>query len=114
LKQAHTVEFAGQTDVERDPENNEVSQTVQFLMNARAKREAMNRMDRGDYVGAQHILGESLRQTQLACAPLMSSADVMEECQSLSATKSSLKDRLQDRMSRKRLAYQSYNRRSSR
>jgi len=73
----------------------------------------MNRIDSGDYSGAQHILGESLRQTELACAAVMSSADVQEECTSLSATQKSLMDRLQDRMSRKRLAYQSYSRRTS-
>jgi len=114
VREVHEIEFASKYEVETLPVNYDVVKAVQFLMNARAKREAMNRMDRGDYAGAQHILGESLRQTQVACAPLMSSADVMEECQSLSATKSSLMDRLQDRMSRKRLAYQAYSRRSSR
>jgi Ca-activated chloride channel family protein len=114
VKQVHEIEFASKYEVEALPINYEVVKSVQFLMNARAKREAMNRIDRGDYSGAQHILGESLRQTQAACAPVMSSADVMEECQALSATEKSLMDRLQDKMSRKRLAYQSYSRRTSR
>ncbi|HSE30428.1 MAG TPA: VWA domain-containing protein [Pyrinomonadaceae bacterium] len=112
VKQVYEIEFASKYEVEALPVNYEVVKAVQFLMNARAKREAMNRIDAGDFSGAQHILGESLRQTQLACAPIMSSADVLEECASLSDTKSSLMDRLQDKMSRKRLAYQAYSRRT--
>jgi len=113
VRQVHEIEFASKYEVEALPINYDVVKAVQFLMNARAKREAMNRIDSGDYSGAQHILGESLRQTELACADVMSSADVQEECTSLSATQKSLMDRLQDRMSRKRLAYQSYSRRTS-
>ena len=114
VKQVHEIEFASKYEVEALPINYDVVKAVQFLMNARAKREAMNRIDLGDYSGAQHILVESLHRTQEACAPVMSSADVREECQSLSATQKSLMDRLQDRMSRKRLAYQAYSRRTSR
>jgi Ca-activated chloride channel family protein len=114
VRQVHEIEFASKYEVETLPTNYDVVKAVQFLMNARAKREAMNRMDRGDYSGAQHILGESLRQTQVACAPLMSSADVMEECAALTSSAKSLMDRLQDKMSRKKLAYQAYSRRSGR
>ena len=114
VKQVHEIEFASKYEVETLPTNYDVIKAVQFLMNARAKREAMNRMDRGDFAGAQHVLGESLRQTQVACAPMMSSADVMEECAALSSSQKSLMDRLQDRMSRKKLAYQAYSRRTGR
>jgi len=114
VRQVHEIEFTSKYEVETLPTNYDVVKAVQFLMNARAKREAMNRMDRGDYSGAQHILGESLRQTQVACAPLMSSADVMEECAALTSSAKSLMDRLQDKMSRKKLAYQAYSRRSGR
>lgn len=114
VKAVHEIEFASKYEVEALPINYDVVKAVQFLMNARAKREAMNRLDMGDFSGAQHILGESLRQTQIACAPVMSSADVLEECEALRGTTSSLKDRLQDRMSRKKLAYQAYSRRTGR
>ena len=113
VREVHEIEFASKYEVEALPINYEVVKAVQFLMNARAKREAMSRIDLGDYSGAQHILVESLHRTQAACAPVMSSADVREECESLSATEKSLTDRLQDRMSRKRLAYQAYSRRTS-
>ena len=70
LKQAHTVEFATQTEVERSPVNEDVIKTVQFLMNARARNEAMKRMDLGDYAGAQDVIGSALSATRpaLACA----------------------------------------------
>ena len=113
VKAVHEVEFASKYEVESLPVNYDVVKAVQFLMNARAKAEAMNRIDRGDFSGARHILDESLRQTQVACAPVMSSADVMEECAALTSSHKSLMDRFQDRMSRKKLAYQAYSRRSS-
>jgi hypothetical protein len=84
--------------------------SVQFLMNARAKCEAINRMDAGDFVGAQAILGDALRETSAACAPLLGRPDVRQECDALEDTKRSLTDRLMDKMSRKKLAYQAYSR----
>ena len=113
LKQAHTVEFAPQQDVESLPMNYEVVKAVQFLMNARARNEAMSRMDRGDFAGAQHVLGASLHATQVACAPLASMTSVMEECASLQEAASSLSNRMKDKLSRKKLAYRAFNIRSS-
>ncbi len=110
LKQAHTVEFATQTEVERTPVSHEVTQAVQLLMNARARNEAMKRMDRGDYAGAQVVLGSALcatRSLSTADAP-----EVMEESASLEELRSSLTDRLKDKMSRKKLAYSAYSRRT--
>jgi Ca-activated chloride channel family protein len=108
LKQAHTVEFASHT--ENSPVNEEVIKAVQFLMNARARNEAMKRMDQGDYAGAEAVLGNALSATRAACADFAAMPAVMEECASLQDTASSLKDRLKDKMSRKKLAYQAYTR----
>jgi Ca-activated chloride channel family protein len=108
LKQAHSVEFASRAEIDRSEMNEEVIKAVQFLMNARARNEAMKRLDRGDYAGAEVIIGSALSQTQaLGAAPA-----VMKEMASLEDTAMSLKDRLQDKMSRKKLAYAAYNRRS--
>ena len=113
LKQAHTVEFVPRAEVERGPVNHEVIKAVQFLMNARARNEAMKRMDQGDYDGAQVIIGSSLAATRAACASFASMPAVMEECASLEDTARSLTDRLKDKMSRKKLAYAAYSRRRS-
>jgi Ca-activated chloride channel family protein len=110
LKQAHTVEFASHTMVENSPVNDEVIKAVQFLMNARARNEAMKRMDAGDYAGAEAVLGTALSATREACASFAAMPAVMEECASLQETASSLKDRLKDKMSRKKLAYAAYTR----
>jgi len=83
---------------------------VQFLMNARARNEAMKRMDRGDYAGAEAVLGSALSATRVACASFAAMPAVMEECASLQSSASSLKNRLKDKLSRKQLAYAAYTR----
>ena len=114
LKQAHTVEFATRAELERNEMNEEVIKAVQFLMNARARNEAMKRMDRGDYAGAEAIIGSALGQTESLCASFPAAAAMMEEeMASLHDTATSLKDRLKDKMSRKKMAYAAYSRRTS-
>jgi len=112
LKQAHTVEFASRAEVDSSAVNQEVIKTVQFLMNARARNEAMKRLDQGDYAGAQVVLGSAVEATRAACASFASMPAVMEEMAALEETSKSLTDRLKDKMSRKKLAYQAYSRRS--
>lgn len=110
LQQAHTVEFAsGWEDM---PVNNEVVKAVQFLMNARARNEAMKLMDQGDYSGSELLLRRAMSSTRAACASFDSTPAVMQECASLEETAKSLKDRREDKMSRKKLAYAAYSRRS--
>ena len=109
LKQAHTVEFATRADVERSSVNDDVSKTVQFLMNARARNEAMRRMDRGDYTGARSVLASALGSTQALSSAHM--PEVMAETASLAELGSSLTDRLKDKLIRKKLAYGAHSRR---
>jgi len=110
LKQAHTVEFATQIEVERSHVNDEVMKTVQFLMNARARNEAMKRMDRGDYAGAESVIASAWGATQ--ALPCAAAPEVMEETAALAAMRFSLTDRLKDKLSRKKLAYGAYSRRT--
>jgi Ca-activated chloride channel homolog len=112
LKQAHTVEFASGSQVDSSPVNHEVIKAVQFLMNARARNEAMKRMDQGDFVGAQVVLEDAVSATRVACASFASMPAVMEELAALKETTGSLTDRLKDKMSRKKLAYGAYSRRT--
>jgi Ca-activated chloride channel family protein len=112
LKQAHTVEFVTRSQVESLPVVEEVVKAVQFLMNARARTEAMKRMDDGDFVGAKSALLDALSATRVACASFGSMPSVVEECASLEDSAKSLADRLKDKMSRKKLAYAAYSRRS--
>ena len=112
LKQAHTVEFATHLEMDSSPVNHEVIKAVQFLMNARARNEAMKRMDQGDYAGAQDVLVNAVSATRVACASFASMPAVMEELAALQETTGSLTDRLKDKMSRKKLAYGAYSRRT--
>ena len=82
------------------------------MMNARARNEAMKRMDRGDYDGAAQVLGASLSATRAACADFAAMPSVMQELDSLEQETAALNDRLLDKMSRKKLAYAAYSRRT--
>lgn len=113
LRQAQTVEFATKEEVEALPINYEVVKASQFLMNARARNEAMRLLDLGRVQEAGVVLGTSLHATYEACAPLASSQSVMEECASLEELAMSLKDRLKDKLNRKRLAYGAHRIRTS-
>ena len=112
LKQAHTVEFATHAEIERSEMNEEVIRAVQLLMNARARNEAMKRLDRGDYSGAESVIGSALHATQALTASFEAAPAMMAEMASLQDTAASLKDRLKDKLSRKKMAYAAYNRRS--
>ncbi|HEX7334258.1 MAG TPA: VWA domain-containing protein [Pyrinomonadaceae bacterium] len=112
LKQAHTVEFASSAEVDSSDANQEVIKAVRFLMNARARNEAMKRMDQGDYAGAQVVLGCAVEATRGACMSFASMPAVVEEMAALEETSRSLTDRLKDKMSRKKLAYAAYSRRT--
>ena len=105
LRESHTVAFASKAEVDALPANHEVVKAVQFLMNARARNEAMRLIDLGQYTQAGAVLGASIHATQAACAPFASSAAVLQECASLEEVKTSLTDRLKDKLNRKRLAY---------
>jgi len=66
--------------------------------------------DQAIAAGAEALLGTALSATRVACASFAAMPAVMEECASLQETASSLKDRLKDKMSRKKLAYRAYTR----
>jgi len=115
LKQAHTVEFVTQAEAEPGAENFDVIRAAQFLMNARARNEAMNLMDAGDYTRAGAVVRGALYATQVAFEPfegLPEMPSIVQERASLEEAVSSLKDRFQDKLSRKKLAYAAYSRRS--
>jgi Ca-activated chloride channel family protein len=105
LKESHTILFATKEEVEASPINYDVVKSVQFLMNARARNEAMRLIDLGQYEAAGAVVGSSLQATRASCAPMAASYSVMQECASLEEVKASLTDRLKDKLNRKRLAY---------
>jgi Ca-activated chloride channel homolog len=113
-KQVFEVEFISEQAFELLPVNHEVAKAVQLLMNARARAEAVRLMDTGDFAGSQGVLRQARMASEAAFAPLASSADVQEELATFDEYAQSLTDRASDKMSRKRLIYDSVSRRQSR
>ena len=113
-RQAFEVEFASEQAVELLPVNHEVAKAVQLLMNARARAEAVKLMDTGDYAGSQRVLRHAQLSSQAAFAPMRECADVQAEMATFEEYDQSLTDRSSDKMSRKRLLYDSVSRRQSR
>lgn len=110
LKQFLEVEFADSATVENLPENAEVQKAVQLLMNARARREAIDLMDKGDYESAQGVMKAAFAGTQVMAAAMPEAAEFAEELVALDELSLSLDNRADDKMSRKKMAYQSYSR----
>ena len=86
------------------PENAAVTESVQLLMNARARKEMMERMDDGDHTGAAYALKSALAMTDIQFSIAASPAMAAERDELRSLDKM-LADRSNDAMARKRMAY---------
>lgn len=113
VKHALEIDFETEEMVERLPVNHEVTKAVQMLMNARARAEAMRRMDAGDYVGSRQAIAYAHASSRVAFAPMAQQADVMEEMNLLNEYHSEIGDAGSAKMTRKRLLYDALARRSS-
>ncbi|HEY0079846.1 MAG TPA: VWA domain-containing protein [Pyrinomonadaceae bacterium] len=114
VKQAFEVEFDEESAIEHLPLRAEVGKAVQLLMNARARREAMAHMDRGDFASARGVVAASMSASAPLFARMRHDQDVSDEETSLSELSELLEDPSRGKDSRKRLAYDSYLRRLSR
>jgi Ca-activated chloride channel family protein len=111
LKQAFEVEFAGAEEIEGLPADPEVEKAVLLLMNARARREAVSHMDRGDYAAASGVIRDAYVVTEALCASAPGDMDARVESDELLRLTDSLGDRDKDKMSRKLMEYASHLRR---
>lgn len=107
LKQAFEVEFAEASEVEALPADPEVTKAVRLLMNARARREAVSFMDRGDYAAAASVIGSARAATMAYCASRPDDEEARADSEDLLQMTGSLGDRGRDKMSRKLLGYAS-------
>lgn len=98
------AEFAAADEVNALTQDENLLNAVQLLNNARARREAMNRMDRHDYAGAREVLlGASYdNEIAFARASLPRMAAERDEFDRLA---SSITDRQSDSKTRKEMAY---------
>ena len=113
LNQAVTVEYAAADEVDRLAEDERVTKAVHFLMAARARREAIEHLDRGDVASARAVVGESARLFAEACAAYVQDDRVSSELQMLTELDQDLAGGEDLKMSRKKMGYQSYQARSS-
>ena len=104
------LEFANEAVFNALPVNHEVVKATQLLMNARARREAMNFMDAGNYTQAQDVVLAARSATMVAYAAMPASAEVQQELASLDVVAASLNNRGADKSSRKQLLYQAVQR----
>src|SRR6266404_1261556 len=105
LKGILEVEFDSEETVNGLPVNHEVAKAASLLMNARARKEAIQYMDQGNRAMAGHVLASALGATQVACAPMAASPEVQAEYKALAELQASLTKPEQDKASRKQMAY---------
>jgi Ca-activated chloride channel homolog len=113
VKHALEIEFATEEAVEPLPVNHEVAKAVQMLMNARARAEAMRRMDAGDYAGSRRVLASARAASMAAFAPMASDSDVRQEMAVLEEYDEEILNPASAKMNRKRLMYDMFSRRRS-
>lgn len=113
VSQTVTLGYASAGVAEMLPQNEDVLRVVALLMNARARTEAMRRMDAGDYYGAQIIIDDALLQSE-PLASVMRSPEFDKDVRMLKMHRLELDNRSEDQMTRKRLAYAARHRRTGR
>ena len=85
-----------------------VTKAVQMLMVARARREAIDDLDRGDITAARARVMGVTQAFAAACAPMMADTEVQEQMQMLTDLEAELQHPQDVNMSRKKMSYQSY------
>jgi Ca-activated chloride channel homolog len=108
LNESVFIEFTGAADVEEIPADERVIKAVQLLMAARARREAIAALDRGDLTDARARVLASAQVFSQACAPMMADAEVQQQVQMLSDLEAELSNGADVKMARKKMSYQSY------
>lgn len=102
---AFLVEFDTKEAVEALEASREVQEAVVLLMNARARKEMIEHMDRGEYSAAHSVLKSVAAGTDIAFSLMPSSAALTEEKEDLDELEAMMAKRENDASSRKRLAY---------
>jgi Ca-activated chloride channel family protein len=102
------VDFADVAEADGLAADERVTKAVQMLMVARARREAINDLDRGDITAARARVMGVTQAFADACAPMMADSEVQEQMQMLTDLEAELQHPQDVKMSRKKLSYQSY------
>lgn len=102
------ADFADAVEADDLPADDRVTKAVQLLMAARARREAISDLDRGDVTAARARVASLRENFAAACAPMMADAEVSEQMEMLADLEAELQRPEDVKMSRKKMSYQSY------
>jgi Ca-activated chloride channel homolog len=105
VKSVLDIEFETEDAVRQLPINNEVAKVAALLMNARARKEAIQYMDQGNRAMAGQVLANALGATQVACAPMAASPEVQAEYKALADLQAAVAMPQQTKAVRKQMAY---------
>ena len=109
LGQAVVLEFTEAGAFAEEPGDERAIKAVQLLMAARARREAINDLDRGDVTAARARLAGTSQSLAAACAMMVGDEDVREQAQMLDDLQAELLRPAAAPMTRKKMWYQSIN-----
>ena len=102
------ADFADASEADELTADAHVTKAVQLLMAARARREAISDLDRGDVTAARGRILQATQVLAAACAPMMADAEVQEQMQAFEDLAGELQRPADVKMSRKKMSYQSY------
>jgi Ca-activated chloride channel family protein len=109
LNESVTIEFAEAEEVERAAEDERVIIATELLMAARARREAIEQLDRGEMASARATIARSSERFAEVCAPMMAASEVREQVVMFEDLEADLASVTDLKMARKKMSYQSYN-----
>jgi len=107
------IHYAPEDEVKKQKENIEVQKAVQLLEAAKARRKAMEYLDRNDYKRASAILDEVSESAQIM-AKIHNDSDLQAESMALDNLSKNIRNKKDHAHTRKMMAYQSVNRQRGR
>ena len=114
LRENHAkIHYAPEDEVKIQEENIEVQKAVKLLEAAKARRTAMEYLDRNDYKRASAILNEVSESAQIM-AKIHNDSDLQAESMALDNLSKSIRNKKDHAHTRKIMAYQSVNRQRGR
>ena len=108
MNESVTIEFAEAEEVERAAEDERVIIAAELLMAARARREAIEQLDRGEMASARATIARSSERFAEVCAPMMAASEVREQVVMFEDLEADLASGTDLKMARKKMSYQSY------
>ncbi|HJQ69913.1 MAG TPA: VWA domain-containing protein [Blastocatellia bacterium] len=108
INESATIESASADEVERSATDERVVIAAELLMAARARREAIEQLDRGEMAAARATIARGSQRFAQACAPMMAAPEVRQQAGMFEDLEADLAGEADLKMTRKKMSYQSY------